>query len=276
CIFADVDNHRVADESAATRVVVASENRVLARQHAEQAKVSIRPRPLSASPISAGVSAISRNPAKDDRHARNRLPAAAVNHPPINLLSPFRIGDGDVNIGGLRGFTDLDHLRLGFTGRIRVKDEWIEFATRNNTGRTGTLRIAYADYIATFRQPIDAILTAIISLVYVVAQDVKEGCLGPIVRVDLAEPEPLFNHRPALRIGDPSGDHAAALDFEVDVFDLLAFGEIERLAAQVGVITVFGRGIPRRERGDRIPSGGDAGEMEPPALISPGAWRIGR
>src|SRR5262249_16061070 len=112
------------------------------------------------------------------RHARNRLPAAGVNHPPINLLSPFRIGDGDVNIGGLRGFTDLDHLRLGFTGRIRVKDEWIEFATRNNTGRTGTLRIAYADYIATFRQPIDAILTAIISLVYVVAQDVKEGCLG--------------------------------------------------------------------------------------------------
>src|SRR5262249_38443315 len=147
---------------------------------------------------------------------------------------------------------------------------------RSNNGRTGTLRIAYADYIATFRQPVDTIETAIISLVHVEVRAVIEDVPRPVVRVELAKIEPLFNHRPALRIGDPSGDHAAALDFEVDVFDLLAVGEIERLAAQVGVITVFGRGIPRRERGDRIPSGGDAGEMEPPALISPGAWRIGR
>src|SRR4030095_6990496 len=229
-----------------------------------------------ASPIPTEVTAFYRHSANHNLNARDRLPAAGVNHSPVNVAGLFRIRDRDVNIGGLRTFADFSYLRLGFDGRIRVKDSRIELGPHSICGRTGALRLPNADQIATFRQPIDAIETAIISLVHVEVLAVIEDAPRPVGRVEFAEIDPLLNHRPALRIGDPSGDHAAALDLEVVVFDLLAVGEMERLATHAEEITIFGRDISRRERGDRIPSGGDAGEMEPPALISPGARRIGR
>jgi len=70
--------------------------------------------------------------------------------------------------------------------------------------------------------------------------------------------------------------HAAALDFQIDVFDLLAVGEVNRLAAHAENGIFVRRYISRRDREGRISSGGKAGELEPPALIGPGARRVGR
>src|SRR5262245_35254038 len=110
----------------------------------------------------------------------------------------FRIGDGDVNIGGLRTFTDFDHLRLGIAGRIRIKNARIEFARWNNIGRKETLRIRDDDKIAPFWKPVDSIKTAIVSLVHLVVHALIVSVPRPVVWVELDEIDPLFNHRPAL------------------------------------------------------------------------------
>src|SRR5262245_61278400 len=90
----------------------------------------------------------------------------------------------------------------------------------------------------------------------------------------LAESNRLFNHRAAFGIGDPPGDHTAAFEFEVNVIDLFALSEVERLAAKAETFICW-RSISWRKRIDRIFSGGHSGETEPPALIGPGARRIG-
>src|SRR5262249_26985564 len=123
-----------------------NKERVSARQHAEQAKPSILPGLRYVSRILASVAAIIRQSANRHLHARDRLSAAGVNHTPVNVVGLFRIGDSDVNIGGLRTFADLD--------RLRVKDSRIEFVSRSNCDRTGTLRIPNADHIAPFGQPV--------------------------------------------------------------------------------------------------------------------------
>ncbi len=78
----------------------------------------------------------------------------------------------------------------------------------------------------------------------------------------------LFIRRSALRIGDSPGDHAAAFDFDFEIFDFLALGDIERPTAPSHTV-ISGRDIALREREDRITSGGDASESELPCSSVP-------
>src|SRR5262249_36481958 len=167
-------------------------------------------------------------------------------------------------------------LRLGFTAHVRVKDARVEFAARSDSGRAGRFRIPDAHQKTSFRQTVDAIEAAIVGPAHIEIRAVGEVVLRSVVPVQLDESDCLFNHRTVLRIGDPPGDHATAFDFQVDIFDLLSLGHINRLPATKADRAISRRDVSWRERGDRIHSGGHTGEIVPPAIIDLGARRIGR
>src|SRR5262249_47685189 len=211
-------------------------------------------------------------------NAGYRLSCVGVHDSPINVIGLFRIGHGDVDVGGFGPLTDLDHLRLGFQGGVRIIDARIESAARSNTDRSWLLLIPDADPIAPLWQSVDAIGAPIICTVHFVVQVVQivvPTVLWPAALVEFLYGDRLSNQRAALRINNSPGDHTATLDLEVDAFDFLAFRNIER-APEPQPIIIPNRNIAGRDRKDRIPSGGDAGEPESPILVSRDDGRIGR
>jgi hypothetical protein len=70
-----------------------------------------------------------------------------------------------------------------------------------------------------------------------------------------------------LQIGANISSYAAAFHFKLNIFDPDALSD---------TLHLYGRDISRRDRKDRIASGGDISEKEPAVFIGPGARRIGR
>src|SRR5262249_35500682 len=242
---------------------------------ASQTKFSIRRRSRPIAYPSARWPAIRRERTDNDLNVRNRLTGVGVNDTTGNFAGPLRLGERDVNIGDFRPFADLDRLRLGFAGYARVIGARMEYAARSKSERTRRLLMPDTDQITAFGQTEDAIGASVICQVHLTVQRVEPITLGLAVLIKQVEIDHLFNHRASPRIGDAPGDHATALDVDVDIFDLLPLGDIERLSPSAH-IAITRRGVAWSERGDRIPSGGHAVESKSPILIGLGARRIGR
>src|SRR5262249_889565 len=153
-------------------------------------------------------------------------------------------------------------------GHTRMKGSRIEYPIRSHTDPPETLLISNADQITAFGHTEDAIGAAVIGPVHFGGPVIEPIILGLAVLPHLVELDLLFNPRSSLRIGDDPGDNAATPDVEAEIFDLLPLGDIERLATSTH-ITITRRDIARRDRRDRISSGGHAGKSKSPVLIGP-------
>src|SRR5262249_5775304 len=140
----------------------------------------------------------------------------------------LQLGESDVNIGNFRPFADLDRLRLGFAGYARVIGARIEYAYRRDFGRTAPMILPDTDQITAFGQTEDAIDAPVICQAHLtVLCGIHPGIAVFVLQFKIDQ---LFNHRAPPRISDAPGDRAAAPDIDVDIFDLLPLGDIERLA----------------------------------------------
>src|SRR5262249_17418423 len=110
----------------------------------------------------ADAFAVVRQRANKHSDAGHRLPRLGVFHAPKDVVGLLRLGHLDVNTCGLEAFADLDYPGLRLFGRIGIVRELIVGAVFRPHNLAFSIREAYADQIASCRQTIDAVNTAII------------------------------------------------------------------------------------------------------------------